>query len=418
MRRRCSRRARAEGEVPSDLAWPHFDANLRNTAFVIGHPLRRLGPNQWGGSMGGEDSSGKSAVLETGRPSAVQRFRAALARRAHSIISLNPRADTITDFAHAVADGLRAPVRNIPSRFLYDRAGSALYEQICELPEYYLTRTETALLARHARDLRARTGPVSIVELGAGSSQKAGLLLNAALQAGDAAEYIAIDVCQHALRRGQIELASAYPDVASVGLHGRFEEAVKLLSAASPIMVLFLGSTVGNCSEAEAATLLDELSRQLSPGDFFLLGLDLVKDGELLHAAYNDARGVTAAFTRNLFIRMNRELGSRIDIKAIEHQAAWIPDRQHIEIHARFGSRQEVQVAPLGMSFSIDRGEQIQTEISRKYRLENIPGWLGRFGFVVEEIYRDERDWYALVLLRRSEAQDTTAADRQVKASA
>jgi L-histidine N-alpha-methyltransferase len=352
--------------------------------------------------MGGTDSSGKGAVLETGRASAAQHFRAALARRARSIISLNPRVDTTTDFAHAVADGLAAPVRRIPSRFLYDDVGSALYEMICEVPEYYLTRTETALLARHARDLRARTGPANIVELGAGSSQKAGLLLGAALQTGHSPQYIAIDVCQHALQRGQEELARTYPTVASVGLHGRFEDAVTILSAASPVLVLFLGSTVGNCSEVEAASLLDELSRQLSPGDFFLLGLDLVKDARLLHAAYNDATGITAAFTRNLFVRMNRELGAGVHVEAVEHEATWIPDRQHIEICARFGHRQDIHVAPLGLSFAIERGERIQTEISRKYRLESIPGWLGRFGFVVEEIYRDERDWYALILLRKS----------------
>jgi L-histidine Nalpha-methyltransferase len=352
--------------------------------------------------MSGADISGERAAIKPRLASVAQRFRAALARGTPSIISLDPTADTVTDFAQAVAEGLRAPVRTIPSRFLYDRAGSALYEKICELPEYYLTRTETALLARHARDLRARTGPASLVELGAGSSQKVGHLLAAALQAGDAPQYIAIDICKQALRHGQMDLASTLPKVVSVGIHGRFEQAVGLLPAASPVIVLFLGSTVGNCSEPEAANLLDGLYHQLSPGDFFLLGLDLVKDGELLHAAYNDASGTTASFTRNLFIRMNRELGAGVDINAIEHQATWIPDRQHIEIHARFRSRQEIRITPLGLSFSIGRGERIQTEISRKYHLESIPGWLGRFGFVVEDILRDEQDWYALILLRKS----------------
>ncbi len=353
--------------------------------------------------MCGDEGRGQEGI-DAGLVNARQRLRAALARGTHALVSLNPARDTVAEFARAVADGLRAPAPSIPSRFLYDSAGSALYEKICELPEYYLTRTETALLARHARDLHARTGPVNLVELGAGSSQKAGLLLGAALEAGHAPHYVAIDVCRHALRRGQLELARTRPGVVSVGLHGRFEQAVPLLSAVSPLMVLLLGSTVGNCSGAEVANLLDELFRHLSPGDFFLLGLDLVKDGRVLRAAYDDASGTTASFTRNLFARMNRELGAGIELAAVEHQAAWVPHRQRIEIHARFRSRQRIRVEPLGLTFTIESGERILTEVSRKYSLPCIPAWLGRFGFVVEEILRDDRDWYALVLLRRAAA--------------
>ncbi len=353
---------------------------------------------QWPAAM---DAREKGAInpLAAG---ALRCFHAALTGDGPSIVSLNPTAESVADFAQAVASGLAAPVRRIPSRFLYDSIGSALYEKICTLPEYYLTRIETALLARHARALRARTGPVSLVELGAGSSQKAGLLLEAASHAGDVPRYIAIDVCRLALRRGQMELARTQPRVTAVGVHGRFEQAVALLPAVSPAMVLFLGSTIGNCSGAEATHLFESLFHQLSPGNFCLLGLDLVKDSHLLHAAYNDASGITASFTRNLFARMNRELDAGIDLDAIEHQANWVPERRRIEIHARLLARQTIRVAPLGLSFTLEAGDRILTEVSRKYRLNGIGSWLGRFGFLVDAIYRDEHDWYALVLLRRA----------------
>ena len=338
----------------------------------------------------------------------VQRFRAALAGDERCMISLRPQAESVSDFARALAHGLRVPWRRrIPSRFLYDSAGSRLFEKICDLPEYYPTRTETSILARSAALLCERTGPVNLVELGAGSSQKAALLLAAAREIGDvydngsAPHYVAIDVCETALRQGQEDLAHRLPGVISVGLHARFEQALPLLRAASPVMVLFLGSSIGNCSRFEAADLLRTLYRELSPGDFVLLGLDFVKDVRLLHAAYNDEAGVTAAFTRNLFVRMNRELGAGVAPEAIDHQAVWVAERQRIEIHAHFRSRQVIRVAPLELCFTIEEGERILTEISRKYTLSELPRWFGAFGFCVQEILRDERDWFAVVLLRK-----------------
>jgi L-histidine Nalpha-methyltransferase len=331
-----------------------------------------------------------------------ERLRRALRRRESIILDVGRHGDPQNDFAIAVARGLRAQPRQIPCRYLYDRVGSHLYEQICQQPEYYPTRTEAAILARHAPFIAELTGPVSLLELGAGSSTKTALLLAAYLGAGDLPGYFPIDVSSSALRLGQAELGRAFPQVTTIGLHSRYEEALPLARLVAPAMVLFLGSTLGNFGREEASSFLTTLSGQMTEGDYFLLGLDLVKETALLEAAYNDAAGVTAAFTRNLFARMNRELGTAIDLHTIEHQARYIAEKQRIEIHARFTAAQSIRLAGSGQTFHIAAGERIQTEISRKYRSEQISPWLSAFGFSTRRIFTDERDWFALALLQKT----------------
>jgi L-histidine N-alpha-methyltransferase len=189
-----------------------------------------------------------------------------------------------------------------------------------------------------------------------------------------------------------------------IGVHADYRGAFPLFRELSPTVVLFLGSTIGNFAPAEMTSFLSAMAAALAPGDFFLLGIDLVKEHRLINAAYNDAAGVTAAFTRNLFDRMNRELGSDIGLDAVEHVARYHPDREQVEIAARFTREQAVRVAPLGKSFTIAKGETVQTEISRKFRLQKFVPSLEGFGFVTEEVFTDERDWFALLLLRRTDA--------------
>jgi L-histidine Nalpha-methyltransferase len=333
----------------------------------------------------------------------------ALARQQSTILHIGRPVNPQVDFAAAVAAGLRAHPRQIPCRFLYDQAGSLLYEQICRQPEYYPTRTEAAILARHAPVIAEHTGPVTMLELGAGSSAKTGLLLDAYLRAGTCPCYVPIDVSASALRLGHAELTRAFPQVTTIGLHGCYEDALPLLQAASPAMVLFLGSTIGNFGSTDAGSFLANLAACMADGDFFLLGVDLVKDARQLEAAYNDAAGVTAAFTRNLFARMNRELGTAIDLLAVQHQARYVVERQRIEIHARFDRAQQIDLAPVRESFQVAAGEQIQTEISRKFRLEEISPWLSAFGLTTREIFSDERGWFALALLQKT---GRTASER------
>jgi L-histidine N-alpha-methyltransferase len=317
--------------------------------------------------------------------------------------------DPVRDFARSAVAGLSASPRRLECRFLYDELGSALYERITEQPEYYLTRTEAAILAANAPRIRKIAGPATLVELGSGSSVKTDYLLRSWLAEGRPVRYIPVDVSESALRGACRTITTTHRGVRVTGVHADYPTAFPLFRRLSPALVLFLGSTIGNFAPEEMSCFLAALSAALAPGDFFLVGLDLVKEHDLIHEAYNDAAGVTAEFTRNLFARMNRELGSNIDVGFVEHVARYSPEREQVEICARFTRRQTIRVAPLGTSFTIAGGEEVQTEVSRKFRLGEFIPYLEGFGFTTEEIFTDERNWFALALLRRSSCRESAA---------
>lgn len=338
-----------------------------------------------------------------GREEVPDRLENALAQQRSTILKASRnRVDPVRDFARSVAAGLAQDPPRLECRFLYDARGSALYEEITRQPEYYLTRTEAAILARRAPRIRELTGPVTLLELGSGSSVKTDHLLRAYREGDEALCYIPIDVSDSALRQAAQTIGERHPGVQVIGIHGTYENAFPLLRAASPVMIIFLGSTIGNFDEEESDRFLTRLSRHLDDGDFFLLGVDLVKDIRILEAAYNDAAGVTEAFTRNLFLRMNRELGSGLDVAAVEHLARYAQERERIEIDARFTRAQRIRVAPLGRTFDIAAGEKIRTEISCKFRLETLRPRLETFGFTTRRIFTDERQWFALLLLQKT----------------
>jgi len=307
----------------------------------------------------------------------------------------------VREFADAVALGLSDTPRWIPSRFLYDAAGSQLFERICEQPEYYPTRTEASILAREAARLRDLTGPVALVELGSGSSVKTDHLLAAYTAHGDAIQYVPVDVSASILRMAAERIEETFPSVNVEGLHAEYEDALPLLASYAPVMLLFLGSTVGNLNHAESLAFWRRVSAALPSGGWVLLGVDLVKDPATLHAAYNDAAGVTASFTQNLFARMNRELGAGLDLDAIRHEARWVPTWQRVEIGARFLKRQELTVAPLGRRFVVGAGELVMTEISRKFVLPHLREYLMCFDFETVHVATDPDAWFALLLLRK-----------------
>ncbi|MBE0599340.1 MAG: L-histidine N(alpha)-methyltransferase [Desulfuromonadales bacterium] len=329
-------------------------------------------------------------------------FHAVLAGGQNIVLQTAGAADSLQGFARSVAAGLTRRPRGLDCRFLYDRQGSELYEQITCQPEYYPTRTEAAILAAGAPRLRALTGALSLLELGSGSSAKTGHLLSAWQQEDATVFYIPVDVSESALLQANQTLSASHPNTRVIGIHGTYEDALDLVVEASPVLLVFLGSTLGNFPAAEADRFLCQISAALGPQDFFLLGLDLVKDGRQLEAAYNDAAGVTAAFTRNLFARMNRELGSGLDLESIEHVARWQPQRRQIEIHARFHRPQTLLIRPLGERFSIAGGEEILVEISRKFEPAELPEWLAGCGLDLVEMLTDERRWFTVLLLRRS----------------
>jgi len=318
-----------------------------------------------------------------------------------TILRGRPRFDRLQEFAHAVSGGLASRPRRIESRFLYDARGSRLFELITEQPEYYLTRTENSILSRHSTRIRQICGPVSLVELGSGNSVKTGHLLKAWLAKGKEVRYVPVDVSESALQQAGSAIGTAFPGVQVIGINSDYTAAIPLLREISPCLLLFLGSTIGNFAPAEMSRFLVQVSAAMAVGDLFLLGLDLVKDNRLIEDAYNDAAGVTQEFTRNLFVRMNRELGSGIDVSKVEHEAHYNPEKAQVEICARFTGRQEIGIRQTGEGFVIAAGEAIETEISRKFRLEEFVPYLESFNFAAEEIFSDDNGWFSLVLLRR-----------------
>ena len=304
-------------------------------------------------------------------------------------------------FAFAVASGLASDPRSLPCRYLYDERGSALFDQITRVPEYYLTRAEDKILRAHAHDIRRAAGPTTLVELGSGTSTKTRHLLDAWTSEPGAA-YVAVDICPEALDGAAQALQKSFPDLKLQTLAGTYEASVPRFRQFSPITVAFLGSSIGNLADPQLDAFLEMLEQNLHPGDGFLLGIDLVKDGETLEAAYDDSAGVTADFTRNLFHRMNRELGTTIAADQIEHVAAWNSEEEQIEISARFPTATEIRLPTIGQEFSIASGEEIRTEISRKFHVESMLARLDAHGFSRQEVYTDREEQFAVLLTSKT----------------
>lgn len=310
-------------------------------------------------------------------------------------------AEGVDEFATAVLDGLSQPPRSLPCRFLYDERGSELFEQICEQAEYYLTRAEAAILERHAKDISDATGPVTLIELGSGTSAKTHFLLSAYGKTSENLKYVPVDVSEAALRIAAERISDRHPAVQFEGIVGRYETAFPLFREHSPAMVLFLGSSIGNFSQEDAGEFWQMMADNLAEGDYVLLGVDLVKDPDVLEAAYNDAAGVTAAFTKNVFARMNRELDAGVDMDNIQHVATYNPDRQRVEIAIRFLTDQDLTIVPLERTVSIRRGESVAIEISRKYVVGDLKRRVAGFGFAVQRVFTDDEERFAVMLLRR-----------------
>lgn len=319
----------------------------------------------------------------------------------HPAVKTTPTDAARLDFARAVALGLSDAPRWLPARFLYDTAGSALFERICDLPEYYLTRTEAGILARAAAEVRRLTGPVTLIELGSGSAAKTDHLLRAYARSGDAVRYVPVDVSASILRLAAERIEDQFPSVNVSGVNGEYEVAFPLLAQYAPSLLLFLGSTLGNLNHAESVVFWRRVAAAMPRGSYLLVGADLVKDPAVLHAAYNDAAGVTGQFTLNLFARMNRELDAGLDLRRIEHVARWNAEWQRVEVFGRFASTQRLRIRPLGLEVTIRAGEQVMTEISRKFILPRLTAYLACFGFRLVRAFTDDREWFAVLLLTK-----------------
>ncbi|HUN51263.1 MAG TPA: L-histidine N(alpha)-methyltransferase [Candidatus Sulfotelmatobacter sp.] len=295
-------------------------------------------------------------------------------------------------FRDAVLDGLTAPAKHIPCKFLYDARGSALFDQICELPEYYPTRTEMRLLRHFGGEIAATIGPgAQIVEFGSGASRKSRILLDAL----DRPQmYVPIDVSRQHLRAAAEALARDYGELEIMAICGDYTRTVPLPPPGPGRRVgFFPGSTIGNFKPAEAEAFLVSWRDRLSGGGM-LVGVDLKKDAGLLHAAYNDAAGVTAAFNLNLLARINRELAGDFDLAAFAHVANWDAAEGRIVIYIE--SRREQVVHAAGRSVRFAAGERIHTEDSYKYTIDEFRDLARAAGYRPQRVWSDAQQLFSL----------------------
>ena len=304
------------------------------------------------------------------------------------------------EFADEVRHYLTQPQRQLPSRWFYDDLGSALFEAICRLPWYPLTRAEMRLLDRHARDI-VDPGVRTIVELGPGSGAKLSSLVGGAGDRRGPLDLHLVDVSASALTQAARTLEK-HRDVRVVGHQAPYEaglrEFKRARSAPGRRLALFLGSNIGNFDPPGRDAFLGSVRSALDRGDAFLLGADLVKPERELLLAYDDPLGVTAAFNLNLLARINRELEGDFDLGAFSHRAVWNEERSRVEMHLRSERPQRVSIRGADLSFVMRAGETIWTESSYKYRPAEIAERLRRAGFAVREPWIDEADRFALTL--------------------
>lgn len=329
-------------------------------------------------------------------------FDAALQEQQNIVLQAGSLMDPAKNFAQSVYEGLKKKPRQLECRFLYDAEGSRIYEKICEQPEYYLTRTEAAILQKYAREISQTTGSCHLIELGSGSSIKTDYLLSAYQEHYSSVCYIPVDISDTALKIAGKAIIDKRPDVQVVGIHGTYNDSFQLLSCASAGLVVFLGSTIGNFNKEEEHEFWQDIAQNIQSGDYLLLGVDLVKDIPTLEAAYNDAAGVTASFTRNYFARMNRELGSSIDLDHIRHVAIFNTEKSRMEIYVEFTKAQKIRIEPLQKTFSVAKGEMLQVEISRKFHLPTVKEHLRSYGFEPVKTFTDDKSWFGLILFQKN----------------
>jgi L-histidine Nalpha-methyltransferase len=297
-----------------------------------------------------------------------------------------------------VLAGLTRMPKELPPKWFYDGHGSALFERITRLPEYYLTGRERFILAGRAAEIARLTEANTLIEPGSGTSEKTRLLLEAMVETGRLRRFVPFDVSEQALREAATKVAEEYPGIEVHGVVGDFEHHLERLPPGRRRLFAFLGSSIGNLTGEQRARFLSGLHRLLGPGEALLLGADLVKDPRRLEAAYNDAAGVTAEFNKNVLAVVNEELGADFDLGRFEHVAAWDPEREWIEMRLRSTTDQVVAIADLGLEVEFAEGEEMQTEISDKFRREGLETELQSAGFDLRHWWTDELGDFSLSL--------------------
>ncbi len=296
--------------------------------------------------------------------------------------------------ADDVLDGLTRPFKELPPKHFYDAVGAELFDRICELPEYYPTRAERAILEDRSAEIVAATGAAELVELGSGTAAKTRLLLTAMTEAGTLRRYVPVDVTEAMVLECADALVDEFPGLRVHGIVGDFERHLRHVPEPDgPRVVAFLGGTIGNF------TFLRALGRLLRPGvDHLLLGTDLVKDPAIIEAAYDDSAGVTAEFNRNVLRVINRELDADFDVDAFEHVAFFDREREWVEMRLRAQRRMDVEVRQLGLTVAFAPREELRTEISAKFTVDRLRGDLAAAGLELRKVLTDPDGLFALSL--------------------
>jgi L-histidine Nalpha-methyltransferase len=317
-------------------------------------------------------------------------------------MTLNSSNTDVPEGADVIA-ALNQTPKTLPCRYFYDEIGSALFEQICDQPEYYPTRTEQAILETYAPEIARLTGSCELVELGSGSSRKTRLLLDAYGKIDNHLQYFPIDVSTGILKTTALDLLQHYPALRLCGLAGTYEQALTQLPRTSlkNRMLIFLGSTLGNLNEAECNAFLNLIQQALQPGEFFLLGVDLQKPAPTIEAAYNDANGITAAFNLNILSHLNRRFQGNFDLEQFQHLAFYNPIEHRIEMHLKSLNSQTISLKDLDFEVSIQAGEMIRTEISQKFNLLTLTTTLEQQAIAPLKTWTDPNAWFSLLLCQR-----------------
>lgn len=303
-----------------------------------------------------------------------------------------------SDMASDVQEGLTSRQKYLSCRYFYDAKGSKLFEDICQLPEYYPTRTELSILMDIAPDLMEGFRHKDLVELGSGANWKIQILLNAAGESNRATiRYIPVDISESAVVEATQGLLEIYPELQVLGIVADFTCQLDAIPTERPVMISFLGSTIGNMAEDESISFLQRISSNMKLDDTFLIGFDMVKPRKTVEAAYNDSRGVTCEFNKNILSVLNNEFDADFDPSRFDHLAFYNEAHDRIEMHLRANCAFSVKLESIDMKIEFNKGETIHTENSRKFTRESIEDMASQAGLSIRNWHSDPDEWFSVV---------------------
>lgn len=314
---------------------------------------------------------------------------------------INCMRDTFhSDISSDVFRGLTYPRKSVPSKYFYDETGSRLFEHICRLPEYYQTRTELYILRANASDIMQDFEKGCLIELGSGANWKVRTLLDAVMHSGTSDIcYLPVDVSESALYKASHDLMRRYPGLKVTGMIADFTKHIGTIPEDRGRLFLFFGSTIGNFDDKERSGLLKNVAGIMTPDDRFLVGIDMIKDARILERAYNDGRGITAEFNRNILNVINRELNADFNTRDFEHIAFFDAEKERVEMHLRANRKTSAFIRTLRLKTDMKVGETIHTEICKKFSRESGEAMAHEAGLKIERWFSDPRGWFSLIEL-------------------